>query len=95
MCEFLLQRGANPNRVDKKGVSPYMQAFRAGRAKICDLLVDFGASEQGKKPKSKDDKKKKKKIERAEPSENGTADAPTERLPAAREQKRYVLSRYD
>ena len=48
MCEYLLQKGANPKNQDKKKLTPLIQAKRGGRDKICDLLIDFGADEKPK-----------------------------------------------
>ena len=50
MCEFLLQRGASVKNHDKKKLTPFIQAKRAGREKICDLLIEFGAEDDQKKP---------------------------------------------
>jgi ankyrin repeat protein len=47
MLELMLAHHADPNSAGTDGHSPYRLAAAAGRTDVCDLLRNYGASDQG------------------------------------------------
>ncbi|KAI6659233.1 hypothetical protein LOD99_14906 [Oopsacas minuta] len=50
VCEYLLSKGADVNKVDKHGITPLLAAIWEGHLEVCELLIAKGAQKNGTTP---------------------------------------------